>query len=148
MSKKNLAEGKFHSGYNCAQSVLVSFVPQLNIDENTALQISSGFGAGMGRTQKTCGALTGAYMVLSLKYGKQHPADDVPDDKVVDLIQDFTQKFEDEHGFTNCRDLLKVDLKTKAGQDEFQKKDLHNKVCTLCVNSAVSLLEEVFEKNK
>lgn len=148
MSKQELAENKFHTGYNCAQSVLVSFVPQLNIDENTALQISSGFGAGMGRTQKTCGALTGAYMALSLKYGKQHPNDEVSEDKVVELIQDFTNKFQEEHGFTNCRDLLKVDLNTEEGQQNFAKKDLHNKVCTHCVNSAVSMLEEVFEKNK
>lgn len=148
MDKKNLAERKFHSGYNCAQSVLVSFVPKLNIDENTALQISSGFGAGMGRTQKTCGALTGAYMVLSLKYGKQHPGDEISEDKVVKLIQDFTNKFETEHGFTNCRDLLQVDLNTDKGQQDFKKKDMHNKVCTHCVSSAVSLLEEVFETNK
>ena len=122
MSKQNLAKNKFHTGYNCAQSVLVSFVPQLNIDENTALQISSGFGAGMGRTQKTCGALTGAYMALSLKYGKQHPNDEFSEDKVVELIQDFTNKFQEEHGFTNCRDLLKVDLNTEEGQLSFTKK--------------------------
>lgn len=147
MNKKDTAEKKFHSGYNCAQSVLVTFLPYLKIDENTALQISSGFGAGMGRTQKTCGALTGAYMVLSLKYGKQHPGDYVSEEKVVELIQNFTNKFETEHGFTNCRDLLKVDLNAQEGQLAFTKKDLHNNVCTKCVKSAVSLLEEVLEKN-
>jgi len=147
MSKQELAKNKFNAGYNCAQSVLLAFVPKLSIDESTALQISSGFGAGMGRTQKTCGALTGACMVLSLKHGKQHPEDDVSEDKVVDMIQDFTSRFKEEHGFTNCSELLNVNLNTAEGQDKFRKNDLHNKVCTLCVNSAVSLLEEMLEKD-
>jgi C_GCAxxG_C_C family probable redox protein len=34
-----------------------------------ALKIASGFGGGMGRLAETCGAVTGAFMVLGLKYG-------------------------------------------------------------------------------
>jgi len=147
MLKQDLAASKFHDGYNCAQSVLLAFAPELNIDECALLRISSGFGAGMGRTQKTCGALTGAYMVLSLKYGKQHPEDDAPEDKVVDMIQDITARFKEEHGFTNCSELLNINLNTAEGQDKFRENDLHNKVCTLCVNSAVSILEEMLDKN-
>lgn len=146
MNKKDAAKTKFDAGFNCAQSVLIPFVEQLNIDESTALQISSGFGAGMGRTQKTCGALTGAYMVLSLKYGKQRPDDDVSADKVIDLIQEFAANFQEEHGFTNCRDLLNVDLNTDEGQTTFEKNKLHNTVCSHCVKSAVSLLEEIINE--
>lgn len=142
MRKQDLATNKFHEGYNCAQSVLLAFAPELKIDEGTLLQISSGFGAGMGRTQKTCGALTGAYMVLSVKFGRQHPTDITSSDKVVDLIHDLTKKFEVMHGFTNCIELLNLDLNSAEGQDKFRKKDLHNKVCTHCVNSVVTLLDE------
>ena len=147
MSKQDLAKNKFDSGFNCAQSVLTPFARQMNIDVNTALKLSSGFGAGMGRTQGTCGALTGAYMVLGLKFGKQFP-DDASNEKVVKMIQDITHKFESEHGFTSCSDLLKVDLKTEEGQATFNMKNLHTTVCTHCVNSAVSLLEEIIEENK
>jgi hypothetical protein len=34
------------------------------------LRISTGFGSGMGRMCEVCGALTGAFMVVGLKYGK------------------------------------------------------------------------------
>jgi C_GCAxxG_C_C family probable redox protein len=142
MSKQETAKKKFDSGFNCAQSVLTPFARQMNIDVDMALKIASGFGAGMGRTQGTCGALTGAYMVLGLKYGKQMPDDD-SNDKVAGMIQDLTHKFESEHGFTNCKDLLNVDLTTNKGQDAFAKNNLHSTVCTLCVNSAVDLLEKI-----
>lgn len=142
MNRQDIAKSKFDGGYNCAQSVLSAFTKQLNIDDETALKLASGFGAGMGRTQGTCGALTGAYMVLGLKYGKQVP-DDNSNDKVAGMIQDLMRKFESEHGFTNCSDLLNVDLKTTEGQFAFNEKKLHSTVCTHCVNSAVNLLEEI-----
>ena len=51
---------------NCAQSVLSVFCQEFKLDRNQALRIAMGFGGGMGRTGKTCGAVTGAYMVLGL----------------------------------------------------------------------------------
>lgn len=145
MNKKDKAKTIYDSGFNCAQSVLKPFADQLDIDVNSAMKLASGFGAGMGRTQGTCGALTGAYMVLGLKYGEYAPDDDSTDD-VIEKIQQLTREFEDEHGFTNCRDLLNVDLKTDEGQKEFDAKNLHNTVCSLCVNSTVSFLEDIIDK--
>jgi len=146
MDKKKIAKTKFDGGYNCAQSVLTPFAGEMNIDVGTALKLSAGFGAGMGRTQKTCGALTGAYMVLGLKYGKGFP-DDESNEKVAGLIQDFTEKFKAEHEFTDCSDLLKVDLKTEEGQRTYTKNNLHDKVCNNCLKGAVKLLEDIIEKN-
>ena len=147
MSKQEIVKAKFDGGYNCAQSVLTSFAGQMNIDVETVLKISSGFGAGMGRTQKTCGALTGAYMVLGLKYGKGFPDND-SSEKVTGLIQDFTEKFKEEHEVTDCRDLLKVDLTTEEGQSSFDRKNLHNEVCSKCLKTSVSLLEEIIHREQ
>lgn len=147
MSKQDIAIGKFNKGFNCAQSVLTPFASQMNIDVEMALKLSSGFGAGMGRTQKTCGALTGAYMVLGLKYGKHFP-ENASNEKVIAMIQELTKKFESEHGFTDCRDLLRVDLTTGEGQSKFAENKLHSTVCSHCVNSAVSFLEELMDKNQ
>ncbi len=35
-----------------------------------ALKVSQGFGGGMGGMRGECGAVTGAYMVISLLYGR------------------------------------------------------------------------------
>ena len=51
--------------HNCAQSVLMAFTQSLNIDDETAYKLGSAFGSGM-KTGITCGAITGALMVLGL----------------------------------------------------------------------------------
>jgi C_GCAxxG_C_C family probable redox protein len=142
MMKSKLAVETFDSGYNCAQSVLTPFMKELNIDEQTVLRMSSGFGAGMGRLQETCGAITGAYMVLGLKFGKQIP-DDESKEKVVELIQEFTSRFKSDNHHTNCRDLLHCDLNTEEGQEYFEQNNLHTDVCSKCVGDAVRIIEEL-----
>ena len=64
------ASEKFLSGYNCAQSVLWAFAPRLNFDAEAALKIACGLGAGMGRRQEVCGAVTGGILALGLKFGR------------------------------------------------------------------------------
>jgi C_GCAxxG_C_C family probable redox protein len=146
MKKKDKARVTFDNGFNCAQSVLKPFVKELGASEFEVMRLSAGFGAGMGRMQLTCGAVTGAYMVLGLKFGKQIP-DDESKEKVVSLMQEFNAKFAKKNGSDSCRDLLQVDLKTEAGQGVFEKQELHKKVCTKCVESSVTLLEKIFEEN-
>lgn len=145
MSKSETAKYAFNHGYNCAQSVLKPFAGQLEIDVNTALKLSTGFGAGMGRLQGTCGAVTGAYMVLGLKYGQELP-DDTSKEKVIELIREFTERFKDEHKVTDCRDLLKTDLTTTPGRQVFDNNNLHDKVCNKCVSTSVTLLEEMMNR--
>ena len=45
-TKKELASEKFQSGYNCAQSILHTFRDEGNLDEDTALKMATGLGAG------------------------------------------------------------------------------------------------------
>ena len=63
----------FKEGINCSQAVLSSFAEDFGVDKNMALKMAAGFGGGMGRTGHRCGAVTGAYMVLGLKYGAIEP---------------------------------------------------------------------------
>ena len=64
-----LARSRFSEGFSCSQSVLAAFAPELGLDADAALRVSAAFGGGMGRTGGPCGAVTGALMVLGLKYG-------------------------------------------------------------------------------
>lgn len=41
---------------NCAMAVLKAYSDKLNVDENTLKNLSSGFAAGMGGMEGTCGA--------------------------------------------------------------------------------------------
>ena len=59
----------FKQGYNCAQSVFAAFCDVTGIDFETAIKLTSGFGAGMGGMRDTCGAVTGMFMVADMLYG-------------------------------------------------------------------------------
>ena len=84
MLKEMIAINYFRNGFNCAQSVLASYKDKININEDDLLKISCAFGAGMGRMQETCGAVSGAYMVLGLKYGKYKKDDNETREKLID----------------------------------------------------------------
>lgn len=65
----------FLAGYNCSQAVLCAFCEDVGLNETVARAISSSFGGGMGRLREVCGALSGAFMILGLKYGGYDPKD-------------------------------------------------------------------------
>ena len=65
----------FAKGFNCAQAVFSTYAPILGISEREALQVATGFGAGMGRLQEVCGAITGAFMLIGCKHGMVKPED-------------------------------------------------------------------------
>ena len=62
MNRIEEAKAIFRSGFNCSQAVLSSLFEDIGIDKELALKIASGFGAGTGRLQNTCGAVVGAFM--------------------------------------------------------------------------------------
>ncbi|MGH0051974.1 MAG: C-GCAxxG-C-C family protein [Sphaerochaetaceae bacterium] len=53
-------------GYNCAQSVACSFADVVGLDEQTLFALSEAFGGGMGGHKATCGAVSGAVLIVSL----------------------------------------------------------------------------------
>ena len=76
MSTANeIATTRFLSGYNCAQAVLCAFCAEASLSEDAALKIATGLGAGMGRKQEVCGAVTGGILVLGLRHGRDSMGD-------------------------------------------------------------------------
>ena len=144
--KKETAKQVFQNGFNCAQAVLVSFSSELGIDRETALRISSGFGAGMGRLQNTCGAVAGAYMVIGYLHGKFKEDDYESREKAYSLIRSFARDFNRIHRSDNCSILLDCDLNTEEGAAEFKEKNYHETRCLKYVQDAVQLLEEKYIK--
>jgi C_GCAxxG_C_C family probable redox protein len=142
MTRSEKAGKTFNSGYNCAQSVLSVFAEEYNLDKPTALKLSTGFGGGMGRMQHTCGAVTGAFMVIGLKHGKSNDHEDENQEISFSMVQDFSKKFIEQHGSINCKDIIQCDLQTEEGRKYFQENDLI-KTCTECVKTAVNILEEM-----
>jgi C_GCAxxG_C_C family probable redox protein len=144
MTKSERAISKFAGGYNCAQSVFYAFCEELHMEPDTALKISSGFGGGIGRKGEVCGAVTGGIMALGAKYGRGENEESAALGVTYDRTRQFMDQFASKHGSCLCRELLNgCDLSTEEGQKTFREKDLKNKVCTPCVQSAVEMVEKM-----
>lgn len=148
MKRSEKALDYFSNGFNCAQSIIISFADILKIEEEKALRIASGFGGGMGGMQETCGAVTGAFMVIGYLKGKYKEGDDEAKILTNELIQEYTNKFVEKYGSINCKALIKFDLSTKEGREQAVEADVFNKKCTTFINHTVELLEEILLSNK
>ena len=133
----------FRSGYNCAQSVLIAYSEQLKFDNGLALSISTGFGGGMGRLQETCGAVTGAFMVLGVHNCRKYADNGDRKNKTYAMVQDFDRKFKALHKTTSCKELLGCDLKTPDGHKIFNENKLVETVCEKCITNSINILDEL-----
>ena len=143
-NKTETALQKFESGYNCAQSVLLAYCDDVNIDKSTALKISCGFGAGMGRKQEVCGAVTGGIIAIGAKYGRGEDDEQSATEKTYEKTKELLDKFQTKHGTIICLELLDgCNLMTEKGQKYFQENRLKNKICSECVRDVVKILENI-----
>ena len=110
--------------YNCCQSVLVPFAGELGLTEEQAYALGAHFGSGM-RHGSTCGALTGALMVLGgMGYGEQE-------------AQAMLREFREKNGCTDCAHLL------AAARERGEEKKPH---CDRLVYECVQALLELTGK--
>lgn len=143
MNTEETAVLSFNSGFNCAQAVLTAYSVKYNLDRTTANKISCGFGAGCGRQSLTCGAVTGAYMVIGLKYGKAESGDEVTKEITYKDVIGFSNKFKSLHKSINCTELLGADLGTEEGRAFAKANNLSNKKCANFVKDACTILNEM-----
>lgn len=142
MKKSAIAIENFKS-LNCAQSVLLSFAGELNLEEKTALRIAGGFGSGMTMGE-TCGAVTGAYMVLGMKINPEGKPIQLIKADTKEAVRKFNSLFIAKHGSLQCKKLLGVDISTPEGAARAVELNLYNTRCADLVASAAEILEENF----
>ncbi len=101
---------KLHSeGFNCAQSVVLSFVEELNIDSALAERIALPFGGGVAKMGEICGCVSGM-AVLSGFVPENMDENGKADRKKCFLwIQQLTDKFRNECGDIVCRRLKGIE---------------------------------------
>jgi C_GCAxxG_C_C family probable redox protein len=142
MSNADNAAAIFKEGFSCSMAVLGAYCEQFGLDKNLAYKVSSGFGGGMHLDQ-TCGAVTGAFMVLGLKYGRTRADDIDAKMKVAQLTNEFAKKFRTRHVSIKCTDLIGCNISTKQGFEEAKKKDVFKTLCPKYVKSAAEILDEM-----
>ncbi len=134
------AEELFLQGYNCAQAVGCACAPDGGVPPELVAKLATGFGAGMGRTQETCGAVSGAILALGLRGGRALGDDKARTEETYAKVQALLRAFAALHGSCNCRELLGgCDLRTEEGQREFRERGHLRSRCVEYVKTAAAL---------
>ncbi|MBA7664349.1 hypothetical protein ES703_72407 [subsurface metagenome] len=146
-AKSEQAVRKFEKGFNCSQAVLSVYAEEFGLCRETALKIACGFGGGMGRMALTCGAVTGAFMVIGLKYGNVDANEKEIKEKTYGLVREFARRFEKRNGSSICRELLGCDISKPEGLRSAKENGLFTSVCPGLVQDAVGILEEMLAED-
>ena len=146
MDKTQLAARYHEQGYGCAQAVLATYATDFGLSEVHALRLATGFGSGMGRMCEVCGALTGAFMVIGLKYGKEISTGTRygnETETTYRLVKDLAVLFKQRTGSIYCRELIGHDLSDPLERAKVVEAGLFKSTCGNCIKNAVELLEEL-----
>lgn len=141
------AKKTFVKGYNCAQSVLMTFCEDLGLDRDTAAKLAYGLGGGIARSRETCGAVLGGIMVLGLTKSAGGFEDK---EEMYKEARSFMDEFRKEAGSVTCRELLGL---PKGQQDDAvpEKRTAEyysTRPCEELVALAAKLLEKHLKANE
>jgi C_GCAxxG_C_C family probable redox protein len=146
MSDIDRAVEMFKGGCACSQAVLGTYAPPFGMSEDLAVRVAAGFASGMRRGD-TCGAVTGALMVLSLAHC-QGGCRKVDGRKAAyEAVIAFSEKFVAKHGSLGCSALLGCDMGTPEGQKLAQERNLFRTKCVELVHDAAEILEGQLPKS-
>ena len=142
MSNVSAAVQMFRDGCACSQAILAVYGPALGLSRETALQVGAGFAGGMRRAE-TCGAVTGAVMVLGLRHGGDTCDKAAGRADVYGRVVEFTRRFESRNGSLVCRELLGCDTSTPDGLRQAREGNLFKTTCVKMVEDAAAILEDM-----
>jgi C_GCAxxG_C_C family probable redox protein len=143
MTKSDEALVSFRNGFTCSSAVFSAFSDELGLDRETAKKIGCGFGAGVSKTGQICGAVSGAIMVIGLKYGKTRQADDAATEKTRALVRTFMLEFTKLHGSVCCTELLGYNLGKPDEYEKARDSKLFVTKCPQLVGDAAEILEKI-----
>ena len=143
MSKAEVAKKQFEKGFLCAPVVLSTYSEQFGLEKTLALKIACGFGAGIGRLGRTCGAVAGAVLVIGLKDGQVNLADIESREKTYTLVRQFVARFVALHGSIECRELIGYDLSNSSELKLARESGVFQNKCSGFVYDSARILEDV-----
>jgi C_GCAxxG_C_C family probable redox protein len=144
LSCEEEAKRNFNSGYNCAESVLLTTSRRLGHSirnsESCIPRIATGFGGGIGRNGDVCGALSGGIIAISLALGRDNG--EQSRDPCYAAADRFYTDFVEKFGSCRCRELTGVNLKTPEGRTTHLNR-IHQERCNLIVAWAARKVDEI-----
>lgn len=142
-NNEQIAREYFKQGYNCAQSVFLTYAEKYGFDKDTALKLSSSFGGGMGRMREVCGAVSAMFMIAGLEKGYTENNNDEIKGEHYARIQTLAKKFKEKHGTIICRELLGVDADDNPIPSKRTEKYYAERPCEEFIATACNIIDEL-----
>ncbi len=141
MSAVNEAIELHKQGFSCSQAVFAAYCERFGLDKVLGLKLSCGLGGGLGRLGGRCGAVTGACLLIGLKYGMAVPGDTEAKNKTYEVVREFVAKFEERQKSSVCRELTSVEL-LSADQAALERI---KPICDGAIRCAVEIVGELLD---
>ena len=135
----------FKNGFNCSQAVLAAFAEDFGLSEEMALKIATQFGGG-ARKGEMCGAVSGALMVLGLKFGHCHYNAPEEKENAYKLAEEFMNRFIQKNKTVVCRELLGYDVSKPEDMLKIKELDLFSSICPKMIQCATEIVEQMLKE--
>ena len=133
---------RFLKSMKCSQAILETYAEEMGMSIELARKVSAAFAGGMGMGAE-CGAVTGALMVIGMKYGKTKDTDADADQKTFSSATAFVEAFKQKHGESKCSHLMGTDMGTPEGVKQAQDQGLFVSACPKFVKTAAQILDKI-----
>ncbi len=130
MSRKEKAAQLHAAGNNCAQAVAMAFADKVNLEEAALKTMMTGFGAGGGDMNGTCGAVSACYLISGL-INNADPTDPSGKAKTMAMNRKISAEFLRRNQSIICKELKGVATGTPL------------RSCRGCVEDAAEILESM-----
>jgi C_GCAxxG_C_C family probable redox protein len=130
----------------CSESCLMALASCQGVESQLIPRIATGFGAGVGRSGELCGAVTGAIMGLSIRYGRDK-VDPIKDRRPYWYSTELLERFRKKHGELRCPALLGLDIAKPVDAEEFNKRNLWVHNCTKYILTATGMAWDIIMEN-
>lgn len=146
MNHVEKAEKYFSNNFNCSQAVFTTFAAEMGLDEELALKIATQFGGG-ARKGEMCGAVSGALMVLGLKYGHCHAENAEEKKKAYQIAEELMNRFIEKKGTVVCRELLGYDVSKTEDMEKIRELNLFQTICPEMIRCATEIVDEMLKEH-
>lgn len=104
----------FKQGYNCSQSVAMTFADWYGIPQGLMARLSASYGGGIGRMRETCGSALGMFMLAGLEVASEQ-ADATIKAATYAAVQRLAADFKAVTGSIVCKELLGLNKQRADG---------------------------------
>ena len=144
LQRKNKAVELFSQQFNCSQAVFTAYRNVDALDEESALKLSTVFGAGVACTGSgLCGAVSGALLAISMHYGRGDIKSTDAKAKTYKLAKRFMADFKSNMGSCTCNSILGLNIGIPENLERAKEMKLFETRCLDAVKVASDILDEL-----